>query len=233
LPSLLHRRAKKRKNRRSGFDGDSQYVFQCKFDAEFGDCHSKTLAHGQESATELKGEKMKISKVVRVAGICFCLAMISQFAHSESNKPRPVTGTSNASKSDIPPIVRLNKSSLSVGCVNFIDGVCLGGTPGPLMGGVEYRGPCPIRLIFDWSIVSAQPTSVTYSLQKSDGSPVSTVTKINLPKGNTPVDVIDMWVLGANTPEFRNYRGWMDLSTLTPNVFGKKINFALRCNQGN
>jgi hypothetical protein len=155
--------------------------------------------------------------------------MTSQLIHSEPGKPRPVTGASNVSKSNIPPIVRLNKSSLSVSCVNFIDGVCLGGNPGHLIDGIDYRGPCPIRLTFDWSIVSAQPTSVTYQLQKSDGSPLSSVTKINLPSGNTPVDVIDMWVLGANTPQYRRYEGWMNLSTLTPNVFGKKIRFTLRC----
>jgi hypothetical protein len=122
---------------------------------------------------------------------------------------------------------------VSDSCLENYGSTCISAIPAPLIGGIEYRGSCPVKLDFDWSIVSSQPTSVTYRLQKSDGSSASAIMTVNLPKGNTPVDVTDMWIVGANTLEFRNYKGWIDLSTLTPNVFGKKIYFVLRCNQGN
>jgi hypothetical protein len=122
---------------------------------------------------------------------------------------------------------------VSDSCLENYGSTCISAIPAPLIEGEEYRGSCPVKLNFDWSIVSSQPTVVTYRFQKSDGSSASAIMKVNLPKGNTPVDVTAMWIVGANTPEFRNYKGWIDLSTLTPNVFGKKIYFVLRCNQGN
>jgi hypothetical protein len=53
--------------------------------------------------------------------------------------------------------------------------------------------------------------------------------KVDLPKANTSVDVSDTWELGANTAEFKDFKGWIKLTTFEPNKVEQKIDFTLHC----
>ena len=101
----------------------------------------------------------------------------------------------------------------------------------PLPSG-QYFGSCPVTLKFGWAYFSDassdKPTMVTWSYTRSDGFHPSSPSTISVPYGrSTDVDV--SWTLGANTPEFANYRGWADLKTESPVQVSQRIPVVLHC----
>jgi len=150
---------------------------------------------------------MKTSKVAHVAAACFCLALIGQFAYSQTKPIAPVIKA--------PPTVRVGGWALFAN--------------GQLAKGFEYRGACPVKLKFDWGLISTAPAEVSYRFKRSDDSLPGATLKVNLPKPNTSVSVFDKWELGSNTPEFKDYKGWIKLTTFSPNKVEQKIDFTLHC----
>jgi hypothetical protein len=100
---------------------------------------------------------------------------------------------------------------------------------GKLAKNFEYRGSCPVNLQFDWGLIATAPTEVKYRFKRSDDSLPSAFKKVRLPKGNDSVDVTDTWDLGANTNDFKDYKGWIKLITFEPNKIEQKIDFTLHC----
>jgi hypothetical protein len=146
---------------------------------------------------------MKISKIANVIAICFCLAVVNQFAHSQAGPP-------------------MAKATVRVG------GWALTAN-GNLAKEFEYTGACPVNLKFDWGLIATAPTEVTYRYKRSDASEPSAMQKVGLPKANTSVDVSDTWELGTKTPEFADFKGWIKLTTFEPNKVEQKIDFTLHC----
>jgi hypothetical protein len=100
---------------------------------------------------------------------------------------------------------------------------------GQLAQGFQYTGSCPVNLKFDWGVISTEPTAITYSFTRSDGGQSGSSRTTNLPQANHSVPVFDNWRLGANTPQFSNYRGWVEINIVSPNPVARKINFTLHC----
>jgi hypothetical protein len=146
---------------------------------------------------------MKSSKVARTIAICFCFVLINLFAHSQTTVP-------------------MAKATVRVG------GWALTAN-GKLAKNFAYTGSCPVHLKFDWGLIATSPVEVTYRYKRSDASEPSAMMTVNLPKANTSVDVSDTWELGANTAEFKDYKGWIKLTTFSPNKVEQKINFTLHC----
>ena len=154
---------------------------------------------------------MKSSKVARVAGICFCLAIFSLIAKAQPTAHTPPAG----GHPKLPVTVRVGGWALNAN--------------GKLAKNFEYTGTCPVNLRFDWGLIATSPVEVTYRYKRSDASEPSAMNTVNLPKANTSVDVSDTWELGANTAEFKNYKGWIKLTTFSPNKVEQKIDFTLHC----
>jgi hypothetical protein len=100
---------------------------------------------------------------------------------------------------------------------------------GQLAKGFQYTGPCPVALKFDWGVISSAPTTATYSFVRNDGGHSSSSKSVDLPAANHSVSIYDDWRLGANTPQFANYNGWVQLNIESPNAVSQKINFTLHC----
>jgi len=100
---------------------------------------------------------------------------------------------------------------------------------GQLTRDYQYTGSCPVDLKFDWGVISTQPTTVTYSFLRSDGGHSSTSQSIDLPNANRSVPIIEEWHLGANTQQFANYSGWVQLNIASPNPISQKMNFIIHC----
>ena len=73
------------------------------------------------------------------------------------------------------------------------------------------------------------PTEATYRYKRSDCSAPSVTKSLKLAKANTSVDVSDTWSLGASNAQFKDFKGWIKLTTFTPNKLEKKIDFTLHC----
>ena len=100
---------------------------------------------------------------------------------------------------------------------------------GQLARDYQYTGSCPVDLKFDWGVISTEPTTVTYSFVRSDGGHSSTSQSVGLPNANRSVPIIDEWQLGANTQQFANYSGWVQINIESPNPISRKINFTIHC----
>jgi hypothetical protein len=50
-----------------------------------------------------------------------------------------------------------------------------------------------------------------------------------VPQANHAVSIFDDWRLGANTPEFANFSGWVQLNVESPSAVSQKINFTIHC----
>jgi len=99
---------------------------------------------------------------------------------------------------------------------------------GQLARDYQYTGSCPVDLKFDWGVLGTEPGGVAYTFRRNDGAHTNQRT-MNLPAANRSVPIIETWRLGANTPEFRNYRGWVELQIESPNPVTKRIDFTLHC----
>lgn len=100
---------------------------------------------------------------------------------------------------------------------------------GELLRNFEYTGACPMDLKFDWGVVSAEPTRITYTYSRSDGGRPSAAQSFNHPGGNRSIPVTQDWHLGANSPQFSNFRGWMQLDIEGPTRVSRRIDFTIHC----
>jgi len=100
---------------------------------------------------------------------------------------------------------------------------------GQVVQNFQYAGPCPVSLKFGWGLVSTAPTTLAYSVVRSDGGHSSSQSMGSVPGGNQSVPVYYDWRLGAPTPQFANFRGWVELHVDSPNRVAKKVNFTLHC----
>ena len=127
------------------------------------------------------------------------------------------------------PVV--NRISFTIHCGSTAS-VRVGGSAfsanGMLARDHQYTGPCPVNLQFDWGVIATEPTPVTYAFTRSDGGRSSNPMTINLPPGrSTPI--LDHWRLGAATPQFANYSGWVELNIEDPNPVANRIGFTIHC----
>lgn len=100
---------------------------------------------------------------------------------------------------------------------------------GQVIPGFTYTGQCPVNLKFAWGLIGTAPGDVAYAFRRSDGAK-SASQNVTLPRSNQSVPVYDEWQLGAPTPQFRNFKGWVELEVASPNPLSKKVNFTLHCN---
>ncbi len=112
-------------------------------------------------------------------------------------------------------------------------GVRIGGSSlranGQVAEGYQYSGPCPVDLKFGWGVIASAPTGMTYTFSRSDGGHSSTSQTVDLSQPNRSMPIYDEWRLGANTPQFRNYRGWVQINIVSPNAVAQKIPFTIHC----
>ncbi|MGA2572028.1 MAG: hypothetical protein ABSF23_16085 [Terracidiphilus sp.] len=100
---------------------------------------------------------------------------------------------------------------------------------GQLAQGFQYTGSCPVELQFGWGLISDRPTEIAYTFARSDGGHQSSSTFSRLPQAGRSVPVYYTWNLGANTPRFADYSGWVKLILQAPNSLEKEIHFTLHC----
>jgi|CZKF01.1.fsa_nt_gi hypothetical protein len=144
---------------------------------------------------------MNTNKIARLAGFCFCVAILSQITPFQAAAAPQAT-------------VRIGGWALT--------------NKGNIVQNFVYTGTCPVQLQFAWGVLSTEPTEIRYHFERSDGAQAPAGQK-NLPRANTSVDVIETWELGANTPRFADFKGWEDLVIYSPNNVSQKINFTLHC----
>jgi len=129
--------------------------------------------------------------------------------------PNPVSQRINFAIHCVGPTVRIGGWSLRAN--------------GEVAKAFQYTGACPVDLKFGWSVLGTAPTTATYSFVRSDGGHSSSSQSINLPTANQSGFIYYDWHLGANTAEFANYSGWVDLGITSPNAVSQKINFTIHC----
>jgi len=100
---------------------------------------------------------------------------------------------------------------------------------GEVAKGFQYTGSCPVNLQFGWGLISTGPTTVTYRFVRNDGGHTTNSQSVNLPQANRSVPVYETWRLGANTPQFASYTGWVKLIIESPNPLEGKIGFTIHC----
>lgn len=100
---------------------------------------------------------------------------------------------------------------------------------GQVAQGFQYTGPCPVDLQFGWGVIPTAPTQMTYRFTRSDGGHSTNSFTAALPRVNQSTPIYDNWKLGANTPRFANYSGWVNLVVEGPNRLEKKIDFTIHC----
>jgi hypothetical protein len=100
---------------------------------------------------------------------------------------------------------------------------------GQVYPGHHYEGPCPVDLKFGWGLVTTGPTIVNYHFVRSDGGHSANGKSVYIPQRNHSVPVYDEWRLGANTPKFAHFDGWVQLVIDTPNQVQGEIKFTLHC----
>jgi hypothetical protein len=100
---------------------------------------------------------------------------------------------------------------------------------GQLAQGFQYTGPCPVDLQFGWGLISTGPTTVNYRFVRNDGGHSTNAQSVSIPQANRSVPVYEKWRLGANTPQFASYTGWVKLVIESPNPLEGKIGFTIHC----
>jgi len=100
---------------------------------------------------------------------------------------------------------------------------------GQLAQGFEYTGSCPVALKFGWGVIGTEPTMVKYTFVRSDGGHQTNSPTVNLPNANQSVPIYYDWELGANTQQFQNYSGWVQLNIESPNPVSKQVGFTIHC----
>lgn len=100
---------------------------------------------------------------------------------------------------------------------------------GQLAQGFHYTGSCPVDLKFGWGLISTRRTEVTYRFDRNDGGHTTKTERVDIPRANQSVPVYYDWQLGANTPKFADFHGWVNIIIESPNPLEKKINFTIHC----
>jgi hypothetical protein len=100
---------------------------------------------------------------------------------------------------------------------------------GLVVQGFHYTGSCPVSLKFGWGLISTGPTEVTYRFDRNDGGHTTRSQSVNIPRANQSVPVYYDWQLGANTRQFADYHGWVNLTIDSPNPVQQKIGFTIQC----
>jgi len=70
---------------------------------------------------------------------------------------------------------------------------------------------------------------MTYTFSRSDGGHSSMTQTVDLSQPNRSTPIYDVWHLGANKPQFANYRGWVQINIMSPNPVSQKIPFLIHC----
>lgn len=121
---------------------------------------------------------------------------------------------------------------LSALAVTLYGAVRIGGwafsANGQLARDFQYTGGCPVSLKFDWGVISTDPSVITYRTTRNDGASAP-ARSIKHPGGGRSMPIIENWRLGANTPQFANYRGWLQINVESPNGATNRIAFTLHC----
>ena len=99
---------------------------------------------------------------------------------------------------------------------------------GEVAQGFHYTGSCPVDLKFGWGLISDGPAEVTYRFVRNDGGHTNSTKRVYLPGGRS-IPVYEDWRLGAHTPQFANFTGWVDLIVESPHHIQQKINFTIHC----
>jgi len=100
---------------------------------------------------------------------------------------------------------------------------------GQVAQGFQYTGSCPVALKFGWGLISTGPTEVVYRFDRSDGVHTTHSERVMIPQANHSVPVYDDWQLGANTPKFADFHGWVNIIIESPNPVQQKIPFTIHC----
>jgi hypothetical protein len=100
---------------------------------------------------------------------------------------------------------------------------------GQVVQGFQYTGPCPVDLQFGWGVIATEPTTIDYWFVRSDGGQSARSQTVEVPQADRSVPVYDTWRLGANSPRFANYTGWVKLVIDSPGQVEGKIGFTLHC----
>ena len=98
---------------------------------------------------------------------------------------------------------------------------------GQVAQGFQYTGSCPVNLQFGWGLIATEPTDVRYRFVRNDGGHSTNAQVVNIPGANRSVPVYEKWSLGANSPQFANYTGWVRLVVESPNAVEGKIGFTI------
>lgn len=123
---------------------------------------------------------------------------------------------------------------LCLGCASLMaQTVRVGGESlranGQVAQGYQYSGSCPVNLQFGWGLIGTGPTTVNYHFVRNDGGHSSSSQRVYLPQANRSVPVYEPWRLGANTPQFATYTGWVKLIIDSPNPVEGKVGFTIHC----
>ena len=100
---------------------------------------------------------------------------------------------------------------------------------GQIAQGFQYTGSCPVDLKFGWGLISTRHTEVVYRFDRNDGGHTTHSERVDIPQADRSVPVYYDWQLGANTPKFANFHGWVNLIIESPNPVDKKIPFTIHC----
>jgi hypothetical protein len=100
---------------------------------------------------------------------------------------------------------------------------------GQVAPGFQYTGSCPVNLKFGWGLISTGPTEVAYRFNRNDGGHTTRSEAVSIPRANHSVPVYYDWQLGANTGQFADYHGWVNLIIESPNPVQQKIGFTIHC----
>jgi hypothetical protein len=81
-------------------------------------------------------------------------------------------------------------------------------------------------------VISDEPTSIQYTFVRSDGGHQTNSLSANLQGGGRSTPIYDDWQLGANTPEFQDFRGWVEIHIESPTQLVQKnrLHHPLRLN---
>ena len=91
----------------------------------------------------------------------------------------------------------------------------------------QYSGTCPVWLRFYWSLIDTDFAGMVYYFIPNVGKP--TPRHSQSVWRNQPIPAYIDWQVGANTPKYANYRGWLQLRVTNPNNIANTINFTLHC----
>jgi len=100
---------------------------------------------------------------------------------------------------------------------------------GQVAQGFQYTGSCPVSLKFGWGLISTGPAEVTYRFDRNDGGHTTHSERVDIPQANHSVPVYYDWQLGANTRQFADYHGWVNIIIESPNPVQQKIGFTIHC----